>query len=457
LYLSIPEEGKMKRFLITFLILVLASPLVVLARDHGNNDGNSAGFGQRSNDQSAQPQQDRHEQSNQQPKQQAPKHEAAKNVQPPVVINMAHPSSGGHNRNYPSQQSAKVPQSQQPSYGQVHWTPAKSQNKPKHNPGNSSVQPSVQGIHTQSAGPAMRQQSVKDIKTPGMKAVNAIHHHQYTEGYVRKKLQKLGVKSEPNYITNRSEVIHTDRVHSMIQMPKFGMNKESISATVMSSRNFNDLSVRNHMSMVSNSDWQARIRTFNHDENRANQYYWHKDKGFNYCHYIDDSGYHWYGWYVGNHYFWNRYYSGRWWWYDADFDRWCFWNNNFWWWQDPYHMGDLYCYDNDVYIPANSDDDQVVVTEPDNSSMQSFSSPDGSRMVKIDNDTQDAFLYDTAVDRTFDPVYLASGVKSVQFSTAGVGSPLEIILTLNDGSFDMFDGLGNAYNITQPDSGASEN
>ncbi len=40
----------------------------------------------------------------------------------PVVINMNRGSSGGHNRNYPSQQPANPqPVRNQPSYGQLHW------------------------------------------------------------------------------------------------------------------------------------------------------------------------------------------------------------------------------------------------------------------------------------------------------------------------------------------------
>ncbi|HTC20203.1 MAG TPA: hypothetical protein VK859_05100, partial [bacterium] len=73
-------------------------------------------------------------------------------------------------------------------------------------------------------------------------------------------------------------------------------------------------------------------------------------------------------------------------------------------------------------------------------------SPDGTRVVKVATDTQDAFLYDTANPPSFQPIYLASGVQSVQFSDAGNGRPMEIILKLNDGSFDMFDGQGNPYN-----------
>jgi hypothetical protein len=273
-----------------------------------------------------------------------------------------------------------------------------------------------------------------------------VHHHSYTPGYVRKKLQKIGVTSEPRYITNRAEIIHTDRQHSTIQFPQKGMDGKTLTATEVSPRRFNDPVVRDHMAQIENNAWRTKIQGLNRSENKTGQYYWHKDSGFDYCHYVDHHGYHWYGWYAGNKFFWNRNFNGRWWWYDSDYDRWSFWNDGFWWWQDPYHVGDLYCYDNDDYIPCNSAEDQVAVTGPDNSSMQTYNSPDGTRVVKVVSDTMDAFLYDTADPPAFNPVYLASGVKSIQFSNTGNGRPEEIVLTLNDGSFDMFDGQGKPYN-----------
>ncbi len=274
----------------------------------------------------------------------------------------------------------------------------------------------------------------------------AVHHHPYTQGYVRKKLQKLGVTAEPNLITDRAEIIHTDKIHSTIRMPKKGPDHMAITATMVSPRHFNDDIVRDHMTVVDSPEWQARVDQFSASENRPDHFFWHNDGGINYCHYLDASGYHWYGWYLGDQCFWTRNFNGRWWWYDSDYDRWCFWNNGFWWWQDPYHVGDLFCYNNDNYIPCNSSQDQVVVTASNNANIQSVVSSDGTRMVKLDADTQDAFLYDTTTPPAFDPVYLASGVESVQFSDPSNGRPLEIVLKLNDGSFDLFDGQGNAYN-----------
>ena len=141
------------------------------------------------------------------------------------------------------------------------------------------------------------------------------------------------------------------------------------------------------MNRLDSGDWQSRVAGFNQSETQTGHYYWHNDDGMNYCHYLDASGYNWYGWYVGDQYFWTRSYNGRWWWYDSDFNRWCFWNNNFWWWQDPNHVADLYCYNNDNYIPCNSAVDQVVVTAPDDSMMRTLTSPDGTRIVKLDEQT----------------------------------------------------------------------
>lgn len=353
----------------------------------------------------------------------------------PVVINMNHGSSGGHNRNFPvQQQSGPVarPANNQPSYGQLHW------NK------QAASRPQLQT--NAMAGQSFQRPNVQNFVRPGIRAAVAVHHHAYTQGYVRKKLQKLGVTAEPNLITDRAEIIHTDRAHSIIKYPQHGPDRLAITAAIVSPRHFNDPIVRNQLMVADSPEWQSRVNQFNVSENQVGHHYWHMDGGINYCHYLDASGYNWYGWYLGDQYFWTRNFNGRWWWYDSDFDRWCFWNNGYWWWQDPYHVSDLYCYNNDNYIPCNSSEDQVVVTASSNGTIQPNMSPDGTRVVKIDADTQDAFLYDTTNPPTFDPVYLASGVQSVQFSDTSNGRPLEIILKLNDGSFDMFDGQGSAYN-----------
>jgi hypothetical protein len=352
----------------------------------------------------------------------------------PVVINLNRPSAGRNNQAFhPVQQKVTRP----PSYGQVQWQ-AKPQTRPQ------AVQ---QPVRMNQGTVQLRQRpAANQVAEPAFKAANVIHHHPYEQGYVRKKLQTIGVKTAPRYITDRAEIVATDRTHSTIHFPQKGPDNGALRANFVTSRHYNDDLVRHQMNVVNDVDYMRRVVADNAKETKSNYYYWHKDKDFNYCHYIDGSGYHWYGWYVGDRCFWTRNYGGRWWWYDADFDRWNFWNDGFWWWQDPYHVGDLYCYNNDAYIPTNSADDQIVVTSTDQPSSASYNSPDGTRTVKVVAATQDAFLYDTANPPTFDPIYLASGAQNVQFSDTKNGRPLEIILKLNDGSFDMFDGQGTPYN-----------
>ncbi|HUO57489.1 MAG TPA: hypothetical protein VMV05_04865 [bacterium] len=380
----------------------------------------------------------------------------------PVVINLARGSSGGHNRNFPSQSprsNSPAPTYHNPSYGRFQWNaPSRSWAQPE--PWTPS-QPSRRGTGGGLSKPNPNTHFNPNFRTysrpnaqaytsPGLNAAVAVHHHAYTPGYVRMRLRNIGVASEPKIITNRSEIIHTDRRHSVISYPKRGPDGGALRATALSPRFFNGPVVRQTMARLGGADWRERVHQADFRENRANHYYWHRDHGFDYCHYLDGWGYHWWGWYVGDFFFWTRYYEGRWWWYDTGYDRWCFWNDGFWWWQDPYHMGDLYCYDNEAYIPANSANDQVVVTSPYNPNLREYYSPDRTRKIEVVGESQDAFLYDTAVPPAFSPVYLASGVQGVQFSDTRLGRPLEVILTLNDGSFDLFDGYGNAYNPEEP-------
>jgi hypothetical protein len=334
----------------------------------------------------------------------------------------------------------RQPVNPQPSYGQLHWNNQTTAAPHRLAPAQTNAKEGVV------SGSVYSRPSLQNYSQAGVKAAVAVHHHAYAQGYVRQKLQKMGVSSEPGLITDRSEMMDTDKTHSAIRFPQKGADHQPITAAVVSPRHFNDDVVRDNMKLVNSPDWLNRLNGFNSSENQTGHYYWHNDGGINYCHYLDASGYHWYGWYVGDQYFWTRNFNGRWWWYDSDFNRWCFWNNDFWWWQDPNHVADLYCYNNDNYIPCNSAEDQVVVTASSDSTMRSIPSSDGTRIVKLDEQTQDAFLYDTANPPSFAPVYLASGVESVDFSDTSNGRPMEIILKLNDGSFDMFDAQGNSYN-----------
>lgn len=324
-----------------------------------------------------------------------------------------------------------------PAYGQIQW---QTQQAPP--PDNSAPpQPVPQDNSASSQAPAP--EGVTPTPAPSAKAV---HHHPYTPGYIRKKLQKIGVKTAPSYIVNRKEIIATDRKHSTIHFPQKGLDGKKISAQIFSPRNFTDAMVRTRMQKVSDPVVLKKIVPLMRVENKANRYYWHKGDGYTYCHTVDSWGYHWYGWYEGDRYFWTRYFSGLWWFYHSDYGRWCFWHDGFWWWQDPYHVGDLYCYTNDDYIPCNSANDTIRVTTEDQLGAVQYKSPDGSRMVKVSGASQDAFLYDTSSSPAFGATYLASGVKGVEFSNLQNGGSLQVILKITDGSFDMFDGDGNPYN-----------
>ncbi|HTA17318.1 MAG TPA: hypothetical protein VK786_06205, partial [bacterium] len=356
----------------------------------------------------------------------------------PMIINMGRPSSG-YNHNFPSQRnslstSTITPKAQpsfwaRPSWGHVDWSSGAGFGQ-----SGSAARPD----QSRPAGP-----STWSSRAPygtfhpaaGVRMASVQHHHPYALGYVRHKLRKLGVSSEPSLITDRSEIIHTDGAHSRITYPTQGPQGAALSGHEFDPRGAADEGrMRTQMALVEDPGWRANVESYNGFENRAGQYYWHRDHGFNYCHYLDASGYHWYGWYMDDGFFWTRDFDGRWWWYDQAESRWDFYNDNYWWWQDPNHVGDLYCYNDGDYIPVNSAEDQIVVSQPDTSDYQVFTSPDGSRTVKLVAGGADAFLYDNSSQPAFDPVYLASGVQSVEFSDTSNGRPLEIVLKLDDGS-----------------------
>jgi hypothetical protein len=377
---------------------------------------------------------------------------------PPVVINMSRPSSGGFSRNYPvqTQASRPAPVQAQPSWGRLNRsTPlnaAEGAQAGRPGPEATERPAAAQEERPAQAQAGMEERARPETRVPastfapqGMRAAAVAHHHPYTPGYIRHKLQKLGVSSEPAFITDRSEIIHTDRQHSTIELPARGPDGSAIRTSLITPRGAGFAGVREQMKLVSGDEWRGRLAGFSRDETKPGQYYWHRGDGFDYCHYRDDWGYDWFGWYLDSGYFWTRNFNGRWWWYDADNARWDFYNDGFFWWQDPYHVGDLYCYSEGAYVPVNSQEDQIVVTQPVDTDMQSFTSPDGARVVKLVQGSGDAFLYDTAVPPSFDPVYLASGVSSVEFSDTSNGRPLEILVKVKDGSIDLFDGMGQAY------------
>src|SRR5579872_3603619 len=225
----------------------------------------------------------------------APQVRQAPAARQPVVINMSQGTSGGHNRNFPSQQPsqpAAQPESK-PSYSRLNnWT-APAQNRVQSQPQPWTPANRNAGLvnhnFTQAAPRAYQSQrpDVQAYASPGVRAAVAVHHHAYTPGYIRGKLKKIGVTAEPNVITNRAEMLHTDRAHSAIGLPRDGPDHGLFHPEVISSRHFNDPVVRQQMGRIDNADWTARIHGFKATENQANHYYWHQDQGFNYCHYID--------------------------------------------------------------------------------------------------------------------------------------------------------------------------
>jgi hypothetical protein len=88
---------------------------------------------------------------------------------------------------------------------------------------------------------------------------------------------------------------------------------------------------------------------------------------------------------------------------------------------------------------------KVVTWDEDSDGLETYVSLDGTRAVKIDKETRDAYLYDRTETPAFYPVFLSSNVKSAQFSDNGSEGSLQVMLTLQDGSFGLFDAAGNAY------------
>lgn len=254
-------------------------------------------------------------------------------------------------------------------------------------------------------------------------------------------LQKIGVKHLPPSFVDRKNILNTDRAHSAVSLPRKGPNGAAFHVSVVPARNMSSTTVRTHMSLVSNQAFvSAKVSLYNRRETQVNHYYWHSYRGFSYCHYYDPWGYHWYGWHVGSGFFWSRWYGDRWWWYDPVYYRWCYWYDGSWWWPDPYQANLVYVYNDGNYVAAN----YSAVGEE-----RVYRSKDGDRMVKVVGG--DAFLYDTTDNPEFNPLYLASNVNRASFSYDENGSISQVLVTLKDGSFQLFDAQGNPYRNDQGD------
>jgi len=181
------------------------------------------------------------------------------------------------------------------------------------------------------------------------------------------------------------------------------------------------------------------------------RYYWHEEGGYRYCHHYDSRGFHWYGWYIGPSFYWTRWHDGFWWWYDRDFDRWCYWSNGYWWWPEPNRPNVVYVYaDNnngneDDAVEEAADEEDGVAEFP-----RLFKDAKKTRLVKVVDEEGDAFLYDLGNPPAFRPLFLASGVTDVTLSDNRGGRSLQIVLTLNDGTFALFDEDGNPYAVKPP-------
>jgi hypothetical protein len=271
---------------------------------------------------------------------------------------------------------------------------------------------------------------------------------------VPEHFKNLGISTLPKPIANKKRILATPPSRSVLPSPPRGPKGWSRSPQLITPHSGSTRFVQAKMSSISGDPTlSAKINFYNTTETRTNNYYWHTDGGYNYCHYYDPWGYSWYGWYFDSGFFWTRYYYDRWWWYDDYSRRWCYWYNGWWWWQDPYHANVIYVYDGSRYLPS-----ETVYTE---TSFQSgagdrygditYRSKDRTRMVRLVGKNRDAILYDTADYPAFRPIFLDSGVEEVRFSDTGRGAPLQIILTLQDGSFEMFDSDGNPFGSSPED------
>jgi hypothetical protein len=253
-------------------------------------------------------------------------------------------------------------------------------------------------------------------------------------------------------------------------LPSKGPHGSSFRGTLVTPRAMSSGAVRNNMAVVNNAGFRSRISNYNAHENVVGRYYWHNYNGNNFCHYYDQWGCNWYGWYCGAGFYWSCWWDNNWWWYDPLNYQWCYWNNG-WYYQDP-GSTQVYVYNNGQYVPAESNEDQTQAAGDDSqndysddsqnavesnqsetataapvsplSSLKTYFSKDQTRKVQVVGASRDAFLYDTSGTPAFKTKYLASDVVDVRFSKVAKGKPLQIMLGLADGSFELYDADGNS-------------
>ena len=244
---------------------------------------------------------------------------------------------------------------------------------------------------------------------------------------------QMGIHNVPRPIPHEPRMPALGHGQTSPSLPSRGPEGHSFHSALVSPHDMNSAVVRDHMRAIAKDRaFTDQVTRWKAGEREPGHTYWHNYNGINYCHFYDRRGNHWYGWWRGGSFFWTQFYWGYWWWFDPLSYRWCYWSDGWWWWQDPYNV--VYVYDDGQYVtPDSLRNFQQGISE--------YRSGDGSRMVKLMGG--DAFLYDISGAGAFRPFYLTSGVKEVRFSNTKNGEPLQILLVLNDNSFELFDGQGN--------------
>lgn len=302
------------------------------------------------------------------------------------------------------------------------------------------------GSRRQNASSPLRQRVA--FRSSSVENLSGRQNASATHGILNPKVRSYGVTGLPHHFSSASQFPSSDHAHGGVPLPHEGPNGHAISAQLVSSNNMSSGLVRNQMSVLGRNSsvfGRAAMTAQIHNEAGVGHYYWHHNGGFNYCHYNDAWGHCWYGWYFGQNCFWTCYYGNYWWYYNNEFDNWCYWSGDNWWWQDPYELNTVDLVEGDQYIPDQVDSD----TAPG----RSYVSSDGSCHVKIQGAGDDAYLVDTRHPQVYAPLLLASGVKGVKFFEPQDASPIEIMLTLADGSVQLFDDQGNPMKFESPSSG----
>lgn len=280
-------------------------------------------------------------------------------------------------------------------------------------------------------------------------------------GGVRRRLPR------PERITDRTRVIDIDRTQ-IIRYPSVDGSGRRLGHTHLGRapyRSEHTTIINNNITIV--NDYARRYTT-------RGVWWWHDHNGYRLGHHCDARGRHWFGWYIGTVYFWTVWHGDYYWHWDPYYERWVYWHQNRRWYEHPTTRV-IYIYDDRRYY-RYEDVGGGVVTRPDTTppvaqppaepgdadpADESYFSEDGTREVRVYGDERDAFLYDTAETPSFEPKWLASGVKEVQFSDTSDGTPLQINIVTEKKktengvetvvrSFKLFDANGERLGLPEP-------